>query len=118
MYPQIRFKRWFREPAIIFFQLILPLIYVVAAMEITQTGNYSTVIDEPLTLDAESLYQSEIPSRYDYIYSLVNNTDSSVEDYVDEINVEEGLRLDLQDGTNFSSLLLSNQMGTMDFRTV
>ena len=117
-FPQVRIKRWFREPAIIFFQLILPLIYVVAAMEITQTGNYSTVTDEPLTLDAESLYQSEIPSRYDYIFSLVNNTDSSIEDYVDEINVEEGLRLDLQDGTNFSSLLLSNQMGTMEFKTV
>ena len=58
LFPQIRVKRWFREPAIIFFQLILPLIYVVAAMEITQTGNYSTVIDEPLVLDAESLYKS------------------------------------------------------------
>ena len=57
-FPQIRFTRWFREPAIIFFQLILPLIYVVAAMEITQTGNYSTVVDEPLLLDAESLYKS------------------------------------------------------------
>ena len=57
-FPQVRIKRWFREPAIIFFQLILPLIYVVAAMEITQTGNYSVVTDEPLTLDAESLYKS------------------------------------------------------------
>ena len=57
-FPKIRFTRWFREPAIIFFQLILPLIYVVAAMEITQTGNYSTVVDEPLLLDAESLYKS------------------------------------------------------------
>ena len=61
---------------------------------------------------------TEVRERYDYIYSLVNSTDENIDDYVDGINVEEEYLLELQDKTNFSSLLLSNQLGTMDFRTV
>ena len=61
---------------------------------------------------------TEVRERYDYIYSLVNSAGENIDDYVDEINVQEEYLLELQDKTNFSSLLLSNQLGTMDFRTV
>ena len=61
---------------------------------------------------------AEVRERYDYIYSLVNSADENIDDYVDEINVQEDYLLKLQDKTNFSPLLLSNQLGTMDFRTV
>ena len=61
---------------------------------------------------------AEVRERYDYIYSLVNSANENIDEYVDEINVKEEYLLELQDKTNFSSLLLSNQLGTMDFRTV
>ena len=61
---------------------------------------------------------AEVRERYDYIYSLVNSAGENIDEYVDEINVKEEYLLELQDKTNFSSLLLSNQLGTMDFRTV
>ena len=61
---------------------------------------------------------TEVRERYDYIYSLVNSANENIDEYVDKINVKEEYLLELQDKTNFSSLLLSNQLGTMDFRTV
>ena len=64
------------------------------------------------------LYITEVRERYDYIYSLVNSANENIDDYIDEINVQEDYLLKLQDKTNFSSLLLSNQLGTMDFKTV
>ena len=70
-----------------------------------------------MSLQSE-VHIAEVRERYDYIYSLVNSADESIDAYIDEINVQEEYLLELQDKTNFSSLLLSNQLGTMDFRTV
>ena len=70
-----------------------------------------------MSLQSE-VHIAEVRERYDYIYSLVNSAGENIDDYVDEINVQEEYLLELQDKTNFSSLLLSNQLGTMDFRTV
>ena len=60
----------------------------------------------------------EIPERYEFIYSLVNNSDTSIENYVDEINVRKEYLQELDEGTNFSALLLSNQIATIDVKTV
>ena len=70
-----------------------------------------------ISLQSE-VHITEVRERYDYIYSLVNSADENIDDYINEINVQEDYLLELQDKTNFSSLLLSNQLGTMDFMTV
>ena len=61
IFLQIRFFRFIREPVAIFIQVIMPLLCVIAAMYITGTtaNNPSVVSDnQPLKLDAESLYGS------------------------------------------------------------
>ena len=65
--------RKYREPASVIVQLVLPIVYVVAGILITDTNDFTVTQDSPISIDYTA-YQSDLEAKGGTVYTYTNRT--------------------------------------------